>query len=317
MKVLVTPTSLQKDKKSAALDVLRAASIELVFNPLGRPLTEDELIPLLDGCDGYLAGLDYVTEKVLKSSHTLKVVSRYGAGVDRVDLQAARENGIIVTNTPGVNAVAVAELAMGLFLSLARNIPFLDRKTREGEWVRSMGTELGGKTMGIMGLGAVGKNLAGYAQGFGMHVIAYDPYMNKEYADAHNIEAASFEDVIKKSDFLSLHLPLTPDTKHLINEEVMSKMKPAAVIVNTSRGGIIDENAAYKFLKDGKLGGLGIDVFEMEPPKDSPLFELNNVVVTPHTAAHTKEATENMANAAAENLIEVLSGNKCKYQVSI
>lgn len=315
MKVLVTPTSLQKDKKSAALDRLREASVELVFNPLGRPLTEDELIPLLEGCDGYIAGLDYVTDKVLESCTMLKVVSRYGAGVDRVDLDAARKKGIVVTNTPGVNAVAVAELAMGLVMSLARNIPFLDRKTREGEWVRSMGVELGGKIMGIMGLGAVGRNLAKYAQGFGMKVIAYDPYINKDYIDANNITEATFDEVIKESDFLSLHLPLTPETRHLINEKVMEQMKPAAVIVNTSRGGIIDEEAAYRFLKDGKLGGLGIDVFEMEPPGNSPLFELKNVVVTPHTAAHTREATDNMANVAADNLLLVLSGLECKFQV--
>src|SRR5659263_179740 len=136
MRILVTPTSLQKDKKSAALDSLREASFDLVFNPMGRPLTEDELIPLLEDCDGYLAGLDYVTAKVLSSCKKLKVVSRYGAGVDRVDLDAARRNGIIVTNTPGVNAVAVAELAMALILSTARHIPYLDKKTREGDWVR-------------------------------------------------------------------------------------------------------------------------------------------------------------------------------------
>lgn len=316
MKVLVTPTSLKKDKESAALDALRAASCELVFNPMGRPLTEDELIPLLADCDGYLAGLDYVTEKVLQSADKLKVISRYGAGVDRVDLEAAKRQGIVVTNTPGANAVAVAELAMGLVMSLARRIPFLDRKTREGDWVRSTGTELGGKVMGIMGLGAVGRNLARYAQGFGMTVIAYDPYINKEYADANNIGTASFDEVIEGSDFISLHLPLTPDTKHLINESVMSRMKSTAVIVNTSRGGIIDEDAAYRLLKAGELGGLGIDVFELEPPENSPLFDLDNVVVTPHTAAHTREATENMATAAAENLLLVLSGHTCRFQVN-
>ena len=316
MKVLVTPTSLQKDKKSADLDLLRAASFELVFNPMGRPLTEAELIPLLEDCDGYLAGLDYVTQKVLESCKKLKVISRYGAGVDRVDLAFAKEKGIIVTNTPGVNAVAVAELAMALVLSLARHIPMLDKKTRDGEWIRSTGIELGGKVMGIMGLGAIGKNVARYAQGFGMKVMAYDPYMNEEYAAANNIQAASFEDVIKVSDTISLHLPLTPETKHLINRDVMSQMKPTAILVNTSRGGIIDEDAAYSLLKEGKLGGLGIDVFENEPPQNSPLFELDNVVVTPHTAAHTKEATEKMASASVKNLLDVLSGQTCLFQVN-
>ncbi|MEI8200855.1 MAG: phosphoglycerate dehydrogenase [Eubacteriales bacterium] len=316
MKILVTPTSLTKDKKSDALDLLRAASCELAFNPLGRPLTEDELIPLLQDCDGYLAGLDYVTEKVLASCSKLKAISRYGVGYDRVDLQAAKARGIIVTNTPGVNAAAVAELAMTLVLSLARHVPMLDRKTRQGEWVRSTGIELGGKVMGVMGLGAIGKNVAKYAQGFGMSVMAYDPYMNMEYAAANNIRVAAFDEVVKESDVISLHLPLTPDTKHVMNEAVIAQMKPTAILVNTSRGGIIDEIAAYEALKAGRLGGLGIDVFEKEPPTDSPLFTLDNVVVTPHTAAHTREATENMANMAAANLLEVLSGKECRFQVN-
>jgi D-3-phosphoglycerate dehydrogenase len=316
MKILVTPTSLQEGKKSAALDALKAFSNDLVYNPTGRPLTEDELIPLLQDCDGYVAGLDYVTAKVLNSCKNLKVVSRYGAGYDRVDLAAAKENGILVTNTPGVNAVAVAELAFGLALSAARKISYLDKKTREGEWVRSTGIELGGKTMGIMGLGAIGKNVAKYAQGFGMKVMAYDPYINEAYAKENNIAVASFDQVVENADVISLHLPLTSETKHLINREVMAKMKKTAIVINTSRGGIIDEDAAYELLKNGELGGLGLDAFEIEPPTNSPLFELNNVVVTPHTGAHTKEATDNMADASVKNLIDVLSGNPCPFVVN-
>lgn len=316
MKILVTPTSLQEGKKSDALDALKAFSNDLVFSPTGKPLTEDELIPLLKDCDGYVAGLDYVTEKALKECNNLKVISRYGVGYDRVDLATAKEKGIIVTNTPGVNAVAVAELAFGLALSIARKISYLDKKTREGEWVRSTGMELGGKTMAIMGLGAIGKNVAKYAQGFGMNVMAYDPYINEAYAKENNIQVASFDDVVKNADVISLHLPLTPETKHLISKEVMAGMKKTAILINTSRGGIIDEDAAYELLKNGELGGLGLDAFEIEPPTNSPLFELDNVVVTPHTGAHTKEATDNMADAAVKNLIDVLSGNNCPFIVN-
>lgn len=317
MRILVTPTSLQEGKKSAALDALKEFSSDLVFNPMGRPLTEEELIPLLKDCDGYLAGLDYVTENVIKAcGNKLKVISRYGAGVDRVDLAAAKEQGVIVTNTPGVNAVAVAELAFGLALSVARKVSYLDSKTREGEWVRQTGIELGGKVMGIMGLGAIGKNVARYAQGFGMNVMAYDPYINEVYARENNIKVASFEEVIKQADIISLHLPLTKETKHLFNANVMADMKKTAIIINTSRGGIIDEDAAYELLKKGELGGLGLDAFEIEPPTASPLFELNNVVVTPHTGAHTHEATENMANSAVKNLIDVLSGKECSNIVN-
>jgi D-3-phosphoglycerate dehydrogenase len=316
MKILVTPTSLQEGKKSAALDTLKAFSEDLVFNPTGKPLTEDELLPLLKDCDGYVAGLDFVTEKVLKECKKLKVISRYGVGYDRVDIAAAKEHGIIVTNTPGVNAVAVAELAFGLALSVARKISYLDKNTRDGEWVRSTGMELGGKTMGIMGLGAIGKNVAKYAQGFGMKVMAYDPYINEAYANEHNIKVAAFDEVVENADVISLHLPLTPETSHLISKDVMLKMKKSVILINTSRGGIIDEDAAYELLKNGELGGLGLDAFEMEPPTNSPLFALNNVVVTPHTGAHTKEATDNMAEAAVKNLIDVLSGNNCPFIVN-
>ena len=311
MKILVTPTSMQPGKQSAALETLRAFTEDLVFNEAGRPLTEDELIPLLQGCDGYIAGLDTITEKVLKSCDRLKVVSRYGAGVDRVDLKAAKECGITVTNTPGANAEAVGELAFALILSVARQIPYLNQSTREGGWARSTGMELKGKTLGIIGLGAIGRVVARCAGGFDMRVIAYDPYIDLAYCEEHGIPSCTFEEVVEQADVITLHLPLLEQTKHLIGREAIAKMKPSAIIVNASRGGIIDEEAAYEALKEGRLGGLGLDAFEVEPPKDSPLFEFSNVVVTPHTGAHTKEATDNMASMAVQNLIDVLRGEDC------
>jgi D-3-phosphoglycerate dehydrogenase len=316
MKILVTPTSLSSGKNNKAMERLEEFSSDLVLNPYGRPLTEEELISLLKDCDGYVAGLDYITENVLSHCNNLKVISRYGAGVDRVDVEAATKKGIRVTNTPGVNSVAVAELAMGLILSLARKIPLLDQSTKGGQWPRSTGMELANKTIGILGLGAIGKNLARYAQGFSMKVIAYDPYINEEYAKENNITVAIFEQVIEASDVISLHLPLNKDTKHLMNKEVIGKMKKGALLVNTSRGGLIDEEAAYEALKAGDLGGLGLDAFEVEPPTNSPLFELDHVIVTPHTGAHTKEATEKMAELSIENLINVLSNNECKYLIN-
>lgn len=316
MKILVTPTSLQPSKDMAALEVLKNFSSDIVFNSTGRPLTEDELIPLLKDCDGYIAGLDFITKKVIDSCPKLKVISRYGAGYDRVDIVAAKEKGIIVTNTPGVNAEAVGELAFCLALSVARKVPYLNEQTRAGKWVRSTGVEFYGKTMGIMGLGAIGRVVARCAKGFGMTVIAYDPYINEEYCRENNIGVKTYDEVINSADVISLHLPLNDQTKHLINADVIAKMKNTAIIINASRGGIIDEGAAYEALKSGKLGGLGLDAFEIEPPENSPLFELNSVVVTPHTGAHTKEATDNMANASVKNLIDVLSGRKCLYIVN-
>lgn len=316
MKILVTPTSLQPGRNSAALKSLQDFSHDLVFNPTGKPLTEDELIPLLKDCDGYIAGLDFITEKAIDACPHLKVISRYGTGYDRVDIMAAKKKGVIVTNTPGVNAEAVGELTFGLILSAARNIPHLDRSTREGGWIRSTGMELKGKTLGIMGLGAIGKVVARCAQGFDMEVIAYDPYINLEYCQKHRIKSTTIDEVLSCSNVLSLHLPLNDETYHLINRESISRMPEGAIIINASRGGIIDEEAAYEALRSGHLGGLGLDAFEQEPPKDSPLFQLPNVIATPHTGAHTREATDHMAALAISNLIDVLSGQECEYVVN-
>jgi D-3-phosphoglycerate dehydrogenase len=319
MKILITATSFGADHPGPALEQLRAFAAasggELVFNPLGKPLSEDELIPLLRDCDGYIAGLDFVTRKVIGSCEKLKVISRYGAGVDRVDLKAAGERNITVCNTPGANAQAVADLAIALALAVARRLPLLDRKTREGQWVRSTGIELYGKTMGILGLGAVGRGVAKRAQGFSMKVLAYDPYIDARYAGENGIAVSDFDALVESADVISLHLPLNGGTRHIISGEVMGRMKKGVILINTARGGLIDEDAAFDLLKRGHLGGLGIDAYEEEPPKNSPLFTLDNVVLTPHTAAHTAEATANMAAMAVQNLIDVLSGKPCPHAV--
>jgi D-3-phosphoglycerate dehydrogenase len=292
------------------MDKLRSFADNLVFNPQNRPLSEVELIPLLDGCDGCSAGLDAYTKKVIEKSQNLKVISRYGTGVDNVDLDAAKEQGVIVCRTPGVNSQAVAELVFGLVLCLIRKLPLLDRSTREGKWDRSVGTELRQKTFGIVGLGAVGKEVARIAAGFSMRILACDPTMDNEFAQAHGITPASFDHLSRVSDILSLHLPLTPDTRHIISGSVMRNMKKGAIIVNTARGGLIDEEAAFVLLKSGHLGGLALDVYEEEPPHASPLFVLDNVIVTPHTAARTAEATAAMAADSVQNLKEALEGHR-------
>jgi len=315
MKILVTPASFKPSMIHPALDQLRAFAGDLVFNPHNRPLSEDELIPLLNGCDGCIAGLDPFNRKVIERAKTLKVISRYGAGIDNVDLAAAKEHNITVCNTPGVNAEAVADLAFGLMLCLARRLPFLDRSTREGKWDRSIGTELYQKTIGILGLGAVGKAVARRAAGFSMKILACDPALDAAYAQEHGIVSVSLDKLIHESDILSLHLPLKADTRHIISSNLMSKMKKGALIINTARGGLIDEIAACVLLRSGHLGGVGLDVYENEPPHHSPLFALDNVVFTPHTAARTVEATAGMASISVQNLINVLSGKPCHYIV--
>lgn len=316
MKILVTATSMTPDKPSAALEALKAFSDEIVFNPKKKPLSEDELIPLLQDCDGYIAGLDQVTEKVLKACPKLKVVSRYGVGCDAVDIRAARELGIAVTNTPAMNAEGVAELAMGLILSAARQIPYLDFETKKGNWIRSTGIELYGRTIGIIGLGAIGKRLARIAKGFCMRVAAYDPFIDRAYCLENGIEICGLDEVIANSDIISLHLPLNNETHHMINAERISRMKDGVIIVNASRGGILDEDAVYDGLMAGKIGGLGLDAFEIEPPKGIKLMTLNTVVATPHAGAHTYESVRNMQDLSVKNLIDVLKGNDCPYIVN-
>ena len=313
MKILVTPTSFKPDSDSPAMKKLRSFTENLVFNPTGKPLSEDDLIPLLNGCDGCVAGLDHYSAKVIESAKSLKVISRYGVGVDSVDIAAAKSKNVIVCNTPGVNAQAVADLTFGLLLCLARKITILDKKTKEGQWPRSIGVELYGKTIGVLGLGAVGKAVARRASGFSMKVIAYDPYIDREYVKSNGIISADYDTVVREADFLCLHLPLTDETRYEISADVMKNMKKGAVIVNTARGGLIDEAAAYELLASGHLGGLGLDVYEDEPPKKSALFDLENVVLTPHTAAHTAEAIAAMADLSVQNLIDVLSGKECLY----
>ncbi len=315
MKILVTPTSFLKPENAAAKEKLESFADEVVYNDLGRPLQPEEILERLDGVDGYIAGLDYINADVLqKAPDTLKVISRYGAGVDRVDMPAATEKGILVTNTPGTNSVAVCELAFALMINVARSIRKLDQAVREGGWPRNQGIELKGKTLGILGLGAIGKNLATRAIAFGMNIVAYDPFMDHEFAKAHGITVAKdMQDVIKVSNFLSIHVPLNDETKHLIDAKAIASMPDGAVIINTARGGIVDEDALADAIRSGKIAGAGLDAYEVEPPTDSPLKDLDNVIMTPHTGAHTNEAVSGMGMMAVDNVIAVLSGADCKY----
>lgn len=314
MKILVTPTSFKKAENAAARAMLEAFADEIVYNESGIPLQGDALLALLEGVDGYIAGLDYITAAVVeKMPQSVKCISRYGIGYDRVDLAACSKKGIKVTNTPGANATAVCELAFGLMLCAARDIPRLHRAVEAGDWPRSTGRELAGKTLGIVGLGAIGKKLALRALAFDMQVAAYDPYFDETFALAHGIKRLDLDELLTSADVVSLHVPLTDATRHMINAERIASMKKGAIVINTARGGLIDEAACAQALVAGKLGGLGLDAFEQEPLLESPLKGLPNVIFTPHTGAHTAEAVSNMGVMAVQNLIDVLSGKECRY----
>ncbi|MEX1307919.1 MAG: phosphoglycerate dehydrogenase [Eubacteriales bacterium] len=316
MKILITPTSFLSKENTAARKLIEAFADEVVYNPLKRPLNPEEILPLLEGVDGYIAGLDYITSDVVKHAPAvLKAISRYGAGVDRVDIDAAKKKGISVTNTPGINATAVCELAFGMMLSLARSIPELDSAVKHGEWPRKKGIELKGKTLGIIGFGAIGKKLAVRAKAFEMDVIAYDPYFDADFAQKEQIKQGNLDNIIADADFISLHVPLTDETKYLINAERIEQMKAGAFIINTARGGLIDEAAVAKAIESGKIGGVGLDAFDVEPVTDSPLMGVPQAIMTPHAGAHTSEAVSAMGMMAVQNLIEVLEKGSCKNMI--
>jgi D-3-phosphoglycerate dehydrogenase len=315
-KLLVTPTSYGKNDPRLKND-LEAQVGQVTYNPTGKPLTASEVAALLLGVDGYIAGLDVIDRASLERADRLKVISRYGVGVDNVDLEACKEKGIIVTNTPGANSVSVAELALGLMLALARQIPEAAQSVQQGKWPRLSGLSLEGKSVGILGLGAIGKQLARRLAGFDCHVIAYDPFADTQYAKANNISLAEMDEVISSADFLSLHLPLTAETREMVNDAFLAKMKKGSYLINTARGEVVDEAALLRALDSGHLRGAGLDAFVTEPPDPAnPLLHLPQVIATPHLGAQTDGATSNMGWFAMLDCLAVLKNEEPKYRVA-
>lgn len=310
MKILITPTSLSQNLGITALDPLRERGAELVANPYGRPMSPDELIPALRDVDGVIAGLDTFSAEVFAAAPQLAVVARYGVGYDRIDLQAARSAGVRVTNTPGANGHSVAELAVGLMFAVARQIPQTSTAVAAGEWPRFQGIELAGRRLGVLGLGAIGAATARMAQGIGMEVLGFDPGLSAEQIGQLGVTAAELEEIFAHSDVLSLHIPLNEHTRHIVSAERINAMPQGAIIINTARGGLIDEQAAAQALDAGHLHGIGLDAYETEPPTDSPLVGHPRVVATPHSGAHSEESVQRTATAAVKNLLAVLDGGQ-------
>ena len=318
-RVLITPRTFGKTDP-IPVTLLRKADYELVFNPFERPLTQGEIIPLIRETDGIIVGLDQIDEEVLSHAPKLQVISKYGAGVNNIDLKSATERGIIVTNTPGVNSSAVAELTVGLMLDVARHISDSDRKMRQGQWGKYLGFELQGKVLGIVGTGQIGKILASKVQGFRMSIIAHDIEPDYVWAKKMGVSYMTFPELIREADIVSLHLPLTEDTYHMIGQDELARFKPTAVLINTSRGEMVDEEALYAALKEKRILGAGLDVYEDEPLENSLLTTINNVVLTSHIGAHTEEAVRAMGRTAVLNLMKVLNGevpeNIVNYEVN-
>jgi D-3-phosphoglycerate dehydrogenase len=281
-------------------------SLEVDYRPRLSPEELLEIIPYYDAL--VVRSATRVTREVISHASRLKVIGRAGVGVDNVDLEAATERGIAVLNVPDGNVIAACEHTFALMLALARQIPDAVLSLRQGKWERQrfLGRELYRKTLGIVGLGRIGSEVARRARAFGMEVIAYDPFVSPARAQKLGVEVMSLEELLPRADFLTLHVPLTPQTRSLIGREELFRLKRGAFLVNTSRGGVVDEEALYQALAEGHLGGAALDVFEREPPGDHPLLRLPNFVATPHLGASTVEAQVTCAVEIAEQVVQCL-----------
>jgi phosphoglycerate dehydrogenase-like enzyme len=308
-RVLITPALLQEIDGSYRR-VLEEAGLEIVYPPEGLSLAEpDTLIQQLRGIDAVIASVEPYTRKVLQAS-SLKVVARNGVGYDSVDVQAATDLGIAVAITPGINQEAVAEHAVALMLAAAHGYPARQDQACRGKWhEREVLPRLAGRTLGLVGLGAIGKAVVPKAVGLGLKVIAHDPAADRDFAAKHGVGLCSFEALLAEADVVSLHLPCTPETTDVINARTLAGMKPGAILVNTARGGLVDEDALVEALRSGKLRAAALDVFKVEPlPPESPLAQMGNVLACPHMGGADQESLNGMAELAAQNIVDLYRG---------
>jgi D-3-phosphoglycerate dehydrogenase len=307
-KFRVLVTSWAVEETNPDLDRLRAIGCEVVNERRPKHHSDAEMLELIPGVDAVLAASDLYTEAVFAVADRLKIIARVGVGYDAVDLAAATRHGVVVSTTPGANHEAVADMAFGLILALARYIPLHDRLIRAGQWTRYTGVDVNGKTLGILGLGKIGKGMARRARGFNMRVVAHDPFWDEAFAQANQVEHLSRDEVIAAADFLTLHLPASPDTYKIMNAERLHRMKPTAFLINTARGTLIDEPALAQALQEKWIAGAALDVFEHEPPWGSAILNAENTIFTPHVAGFSQVANELMIRMAVDNVINVLTG---------
>ena len=291
------------------VDRLVAEGFEIVYPPEKKAvLSEPEIIAALDGVSAVVAGSEPYNHRVLSSRPTLRVIARAGVGSDAIVLDDATRHGVVVTITPGTNHDAVAESTMALLLAVVRSVVRLDRDVREGRWPREPLRPIRGGTLGIVGLGRIGQSVAVRAAGFGARLLAFEKLPNQEFVRAHGIELVDLDTLLTQSDFVTLHVPLTDETRGLINRRTLARMKPNCILINTARGGLVVESDLFEALRSGKIAGAGLDVFEHEPAVGNPLLELDNVVASPHVAGVDTQSLAEMACLAAQNIIDLSHG---------
>lgn len=307
--VLVTPTSFPQNVALCA--ELESRVGRVTYNTTGKPLNSLQLRAILGDVNALLAGLDDIDEAALESAPHLKVVARYGVGLSNVDLQAASRLGISVTYTPGANAKAVAELAVALMLNLLRPILSAALETRQGGWPRLKGFSMEGKTIGLVGLGSIGKEVARRLRGWECRLLAFDIAPNVDFADQNGVELVSLEELLSRADLVSLHAPLTAETRGLVDAGFLMKMKPGAYLVNTARGELVDEAALLQALDSGQVRSAALDTFCEEPPSVGNALLLHpHVIATPHMGAHTDAAVQAMGRMALDDCLAVLEGRQ-------
>ncbi|QGP92053.1 Hydroxypyruvate reductase [Neomoorella glycerini] len=304
-KILITPRSYL-EIRAEMKELLEG--YQVVFNERGRPLSEREMVELVPDVNGILVGVDPVTAAVMEAAPKLKAISKYGAGMDNIDLAAAARRGIKVQNTPGTNRVAVAELTIGLMFDLSRHISHAVAAVKRGRWERVMGVELAGKTLGLIGCGNIGREVARRARGLEMNVLVYDPYFSDDgFASRYQLQVTDLVTLLSQADYVSLHLPLSATTAGIIGRNELAMMKNTACLINTSRGALVKEDDLLWALRTGVIAGAAMDVFWREPAGEHELLQLDNFILTPHMGAHTREAVIKTARAATENLLAMLA----------
>ena len=306
-KVLIAPAPLY-GLEAEFVNVLRRAGFELVYPTKRGQLTEDELLTHLTGIRATIAGSEPYTRKVLQAHPQLRVVARAGVGFDAVDLAAATDGGVAVTITPGTNQDAVAEHTFTLILAIAKNLVPQHLGTCALKWPRQANLPLRGRTLGIAGLGRIGKSVAIRGAAFGMKLIAYEPFPDHAFAKQYGVTFVDLDRLLAESDFLTLHLPASKESRHLINKQNLAKMKQTAYLINTARGALVNEPDLVQALERKVIAGAGLDVFEQEPPADLPFFHMSNVVVTPHAAGVDLQSRDDMAYSAAQAVVSLSKG---------
>jgi len=314
-RVIVTARSFGKTD-SKARELLEEGGCSVIKLEEAEGPIYEQLKKELPDADAVIAGLDNFDEHLLACAGKLRVISRYGVGYDRVDARAASKFGIKVTITPGANGDSVADLAVGLMLAAARNIPMMDAAIRAEAQKRPQGVEMFKKTLGLVGAGRIGRGVARRCRGFDMNILCYDVCQDEAFKGECRAEYVSFERLIRESDFITIHLPLTEETKNMFGEREFAMMKRDAIIVNTARGGIIDEGALCAALRGGVIRGAALDATISEPPYGEEILTLPNCIVTPHAGAATREASSKMSLMSAQNVLDVLATGECKYAVN-